>query len=83
VSIANARLDGLPGAGAAGRFAALLSLPNVLLVGCVVVAVWFVFVPLSALVYNAFTEDTGFGPGAFSFDNFVEAYSSWHILRLF
>src|SRR5262249_49541024 len=30
-----------------------------------------------------FTEDTGFGPGAFSFDNFVEAYSSWHILRLF
>ena len=83
MSIANARLDGLPGAGAAGRFAALLSLPNVLLVGCVVVAVWFVFVPLSALVYNAFTEDTGFGPGAFSFDNFVEAYSSWHILRLF
>src|SRR5262249_19832504 len=41
------------------------------------------FVPLSALVYNAFTEDTGFGPGAFSFENFVEAYSSWHILRLF
>ena len=82
MSIANARLDGLPGAAAAGRFAALLNGPNVLLVGCVVIAVWFVFVPLSALVYNAFTEDTGFGPGAFSFDNFVEAYSSWHILRL-
>ena len=41
------------------------------------------FVPLSALLYNAFTEDTGLGPGAFSLDNFVEAYSSWHILRLF
>src|SRR5262249_51487143 len=77
------RLNGLPGAAAAGRFAALVSLPNVLLASCVVIAVWFVFVPLSALIYNAFTEDTGFGPGAFSLDNFVEAYSSWHILRLF
>src|SRR5215831_6443122 len=83
VSIANARLNGLPGAAAAGRLAALVSLPNVLLASCVVIAVWFVFVPLSALIYNAFTEDTGFGPGAFSLDNFVEAYSSWHILRLF
>jgi iron(III) transport system permease protein len=55
----------------------------VLLVGCVVVALWLVFVPLSALIYNAFTEDTGFGPGGFSLENFVEAYSSWHILRLF
>src|SRR5262249_18221719 len=82
-SIANARLNGRPGAAAAGGFAALVSLPNILLAGCVVIAVWFVFVPLSALIYNAFTEDTGFGPGAFSLDNFVEAYSSWHILRLF
>ena len=41
------------------------------------------FVPLSALLYNAFTEDTGFGPGGLSLDNFVEAYSSWHILGLF
>jgi iron(III) transport system permease protein len=68
---------------AANRLARLATLPNLMLVACVVVAVWFVAVPLSALVYNAFTEDTGFGPGAFSLDNFVEAYSSWHILRLF
>ena len=54
-----------------------------MLVACVALAVWFVFVPLSALIYNAFTEDTGSGPGAFSLDNFVEAYSGWHILRLF
>src|SRR5215475_10003850 len=54
-----------------------------MLVACVILAVWFVFIPLAALIYNAFTEDTGFGPGAFSLDNFVEAYSSWHILRLF
>jgi iron(III) transport system permease protein len=48
-----------------------------------ITALWLVLVPLSALIYNAFTEDTGFGPGAFSLENFVEAYSSWHILRLF
>jgi iron(III) transport system permease protein len=60
-----------------------LSLPKLMLVGCAGVAVWLVLVPLSALLYNAFTEDTGFGPGAFSLDNFIEAYSSWHILRLF
>jgi iron(III) transport system permease protein len=60
-----------------------VTLSRVLLVGSVVVALWLVLVPLSALIYNAFTEDTGFGPGAFSLENFVEAYSSWHILRLF
>ena len=54
-----------------------------MLVGCVLVALWFVLVPVSALFYNAFTEDTGFGPGAFSLENFVEAYSSWQILALF
>jgi iron(III) transport system permease protein len=75
--------NGGPFAAVSGRLASLATLPNLMLVACVVVAVWFVAVPLSALVYNAFTEDTGFGPGAFSLDNFVEAYSSWHILRLF
>src|SRR5712664_1872097 len=59
-----------------------VSLPGVVLVACVALAVWLVFVPVAALLHNAFTEDTGFGPGAFSLDNFVEAYSSWHILRL-
>jgi iron(III) transport system permease protein len=60
-----------------------LRLPNLLLATCAVLAVWFVFVPISALIYNAFTEDTSFGPGAFSLDNFIEAYASWSILRLF
>jgi iron(III) transport system permease protein len=68
---------------ALNRLLRFATLPNLMLVACAVVAVWFVAVPLSALLYNAFTEDTGFGPGAFSLDNFVEAYSSWHILRLF
>ena len=83
MSVANGRLDELPALAAVSRAVRLATLPNILLVACVVVAVWLVFVPLSALLYNAFTEDTGFGPGAFSLDNFVEAYSSWHILRLF
>jgi iron(III) transport system permease protein len=82
VAVTN-HLERVPQASAAERLAALISLPRLLLVACVVLAVWFVFVPLSALLYNAFTEDTGFGPGALSLDNFVEAYSSWHILRLF
>ena len=83
MSVANGRLDELPALAAVSRAVRLATLPNILLVACVVVAVWLVFVPLSALLYNAFTEDTGFGPGALSLDNFVEAYSSWHILRLF
>ncbi|HEY7663355.1 MAG TPA: iron ABC transporter permease [Xanthobacteraceae bacterium] len=82
MSIANGRLDAQAATAAAGRLARRVSLPTIALLVCVVVAVWLVFVPLSALVYNAFTEDTGFGPGAFSLENFVEAYSSWHILRL-
>jgi iron(III) transport system permease protein len=82
LSIANGRLGELPRIDTVGRLAALVSLPNIALVACVVVSIWLVLVPLSALLYNAFTEDTGFGPGDFSLDNFVEAYSSWHILGL-
>ena len=83
MSLANGRLDGSFGFAAGGRLAGVLKLSNFVLVGCVLVALWFVFVPVSALFYNAFTEDTGFGPGAFSLENFVEAYSSWQILALF
>jgi len=56
---------------------------NLALAVCVLIAGWLVFVPLAALLYTAFTEDTGFGPGPWSLQNFVEAYSSWHIVRLF
>jgi iron(III) transport system permease protein len=71
------------GALAGRRLVGFLKLSNFVLVACVLIAVWFVFVPVWALFYNAFTEDTGFGPGPFSLSNFVEAYSSWHILSLF
>jgi len=57
--------------------------PSVLLIGCVAVAAWLVLAPLGGLLVTAFTEDTGLGFGAFTFDNFVEAYSDERILRLF
>ena len=82
MTLANGHVDGRFGF-AGNRFAGALKLSNFVLVGCVVVALWFVLVPVSALFYNAFTEDTAFGPGAFSLENFVEAYSSWQILALF
>ena len=82
MSVANGRLDGFLESARAGRWSAYLRLSNFVLVGCVAVAVWIVFVPVAALFYNAFTEDTGFGPGAFSLSNFVEAYSDWGIFSL-
>jgi iron(III) transport system permease protein len=80
LSLANLRLE-QPTDHAAGR-GAWIRPRNLLLIGCVLVAGWLVFVPLSALFYTAFTEDTGFGPGPASLQNFVDAYSSWHITRL-
>src|SRR5271155_1673371 len=44
---------------------------------------WLVLVPVAALLLTAFTEDTGMGFGAWTLDNFVEAYASARILRLF
>src|SRR5262245_18963212 len=57
---------------------------NLALIAIVLVAGWLVFVPLAALFYTAFTDDTGgFSAGSYSLQNFVEAYSDPHILRLF
>jgi iron(III) transport system permease protein len=83
LSLAHARLDQRPGGAFARGVAAWLRPRNLALAACVVIAGWLVFVPLAALLYTAFTEDTGFGPGPASLKNFVEAYSSWHIVRLF
>ncbi len=70
-------------AGSPFGWLARLRLSHLLLVICVAVVGWLVFVPLSALLLTAFTEDNIYGFGAPTFDNFIEAYSSWHILRLF
>ena len=46
---------------------------------CLTAAAWFVFVPLAGLIITAFSEDTGFGPGAFTLANFTEAYAGSHM----
>jgi iron(III) transport system permease protein len=56
--------------------------PNFILIGCVVIAAWLVLVPVAALLLTAFTEDTGLGFGAWTLDNFVDAYSSERVVRL-
>ncbi len=83
MSLANLRLDSRQEGGFAHGVLGWLRPRNLALAACVVIAGWLVFVPLAALFYTAFTEDTGFGPGPASLKNFIEAYSSWHILRLF
>lgn len=71
------------GSGLAQIAIALARPRNLALAACVLIAGWLVFVPLAALFYTAFTEDTGFGPGPLSLSNFVQAYSGWHIVKLF
>jgi len=80
LTVAQVGLDRRP-SGATG--ASILRPRNLALIACIVIAGWLVFVPLAALFYTAFTEDTGLGPGPASLQNFVEAYSSWHVARLF
>ena len=46
-------------------------------------AAWLVVVPLAGLFITAFSEDTPYGPGELTLQNFVEAYSSWHLPELF
>ena len=79
MAVAQVGLDRRP----AGNGASILRPRNLALAACVLIAGWLVFVPLAALFYTAFTEDTGLGPGPYSLKNFFEAYSSWHVARLF
>jgi iron(III) transport system permease protein len=60
-----------------------LPLARLVLVLCVAIVAWLVFVPLAALLYVGFTESTSFGAGAFTLANFAEAYGHRAILRLF
>jgi iron(III) transport system permease protein len=50
---------------------------------CVAIAAWLVIVPVGALLYTAFTADAVLGDATLTLDNFADAYSGWHILRLF
>lgn len=53
------------------------------LIVCMALCAWFVLVPVSALLFTAFAEDTPYGPGGFTLENFVTAYSSPHLYLLF
>jgi len=76
LTVAQVGLDLRPGG------ASILRPRNLALIACVLIAGWLVFVPLAALFYTAFTEDTGLGPGPASLKNFVEAYSGGHVAGL-
>src|SRR5215510_16487941 len=80
LAVAHVGLDRRPGGAVGGSW---LRPRTLALMACVMIAGWLVFVPLAALFYTAFTEDTGFGPGPASLSNFIQAYSSWHIVKLF
>ena len=82
MSLASRSMPSLPAAPLVGRLGRL-RFTHVALIVCVAIMAWLVFVPLSALLVTAFTEDNIYGLGAPTFENFVNAYSSWHILRLF
>ena len=72
-----------PRPGFSARLGARITPATIWLVVCAVICGWFVIVPVGALFFTAFTEDTGFGPGPFSLSNFVEAYGHWSILKVF
>jgi len=67
----------------AARVGAWFRLSNLVLAGCALLAAWLVFVPLGSLIYIALAEDTPVGPGAFTFANFVTAYTDHALLGLF
>jgi iron(III) transport system permease protein len=82
VTIAAQPAEHLPGSQPASERVSRWRQPNYLLIVCVAIGMWLVLVPVAALLLTAFTEDTGLGFGAFTLDNFVEAYSNARILRL-
>lgn len=55
---------------------------KLILLACFAIVLWLVAVPLAALFYVSFSEDTIYGPGAFTIGNFVTAYVDSGILRL-
>jgi iron(III) transport system permease protein len=65
------------------RLALRISPAHVVGLVFIAVAAWLVVVPLAGLFVTAFSEDTPYGPGELTLENFVEAYSGWHLPRLF
>ena len=64
------------------RFSEWLTVSRFVIIACALLCLWLVFVPLASLLYVAFAEDTPEGPGAFTFDNFINAYTVDHLWNL-
>lgn len=73
---------GAPG-GMAANLSRFFEPTTLLLVGCALIAGWLVIVPVAALLYTAFAEDTPMGPGAFTLQNFIDVLTSPHLGELF
>lgn len=65
------------------KFAEWLTLGRFVLIICAIICAWLVFVPLASLIYVSFAEDTPAGPGALTFENFINAYSKDYLPDLF
>jgi iron(III) transport system permease protein len=72
------------GSGAAlrARLWQAANLTNLILALCALLTAWLVFVPLAALFYTAFAEDTPYGPGAFTLDNAISVLTDRHLGEL-
>ncbi len=69
--------------GALAALSDLLNPTSVLLVLSALIAGWLVIVPVAALLYTAFAEDTPMGPGDFTLQNFIDVLTSPHLGELF
>ena len=69
--------------GLSQSFGNVLTPANILLGLCALVAGWLVIVPVAALFYTAFAEDTPLGPGDFTLQNFTDVFTSPHLGELF
>lgn len=65
------------------KFAEWLTLSRFVLLVCIILCAWLVFIPLLSLIYVSFSEDTPMGPGAFTIENFVNAYTKDYLPELF
>lgn len=81
--MATADLSIPPRKNALMRFAEWLTLSRFVLLLCAIVCAWLVFVPLVSLIFVSLAEDTAAGPGGFTIENFLNAYSQPYIPDLF
>ena len=65
-----------------GKLFLWLSWPRLIAIGSILFTIWLLLVPLGALLMTAFSEDTIYGPGDLTLENFKDAYSSSRILLL-